>query len=266
MNKVKSLFIWIGLVPVVLALASSGCATKRYVAAQIEAVNGKVSALDVKTDAQADKERTDISRVEEKLGSTDAKVAEVASAAQKANASAAQANQLAQQDRTEIAAEQSEITANRAAVAANAASIAILDKAISYSLVAKLSVTFDFDKSNLGDTDQAALEALVQQVQSTPRAVFELLGFTDPVGTTDYNLALSRRRADEVARYLVHHGIPLQGIHIIGLGKEPVPSDLLANLEAVDPDATESDAMRLARRVVIRIYAPNASVQISSLQ
>lgn len=259
MNKARRPFIWIGSIPVMLALATSGCATKHYVAAQIAAVNEKVSALDGKTNEQVDKEHTDISRVEEKLGSTDAKVAEVASAAQQASVSAAQANKLAQQDQTEIATEQS-------AVSANAASIATLDKAISYSLVAKLNVTFDFDKSNLGETDQAALDALVQQVQSRPRVVFELLGFTDPAGTADYNLALSRRRADSVARYLVHHGIPLQGIHIIGLGKEPVPSALLVDLEAVDPNTTEADAMRLARRVLIRIYAPNASVQISSLQ
>jgi outer membrane protein OmpA-like peptidoglycan-associated protein len=94
--------------------------------------------------------------------------------------------------------------------------------------------------------------------------VFELLGFTDPVGSRSYNLTLSRRRAESVARYLVHQGISLRGIHIIGLGKEPVPPNLLADLQAVDPNATAADSHRLARRVLIRIYTADASLQNSA--
>jgi len=227
LNKSR-LFLIAAAAPVVLALLTSGCATKRYVTAQFATVNAKVGALDTKADQQADKEATDVSRLEEKLGSTDSKVDEVASAAQQANASAAQANQLAQQNQTTIAANQVAVTA----------SITALDKAITYSLVATADVTFSFNKSNLGRTDEVALDALVQQVQSTPRVEFELIGFTDRVGPTAYNLALSRRRAESVERYLVRQGVPLRGVHIIGLGKEAVPAGFLADLKAVDPNVT----------------------------
>ncbi|HME10765.1 MAG TPA: OmpA family protein [Bryobacteraceae bacterium] len=253
MNQSR-LFLITGLVPVVLALAASGCATKHYVMAQLAPVNAKVSALETKTNDQADKEATDVSRVEEKLGSTDSKVAEVASSAQQANAGAAQANQLAQQNQSAIATNQAAVTA----------SIDTLDKAITYSLVATGDVTFAFNKSNLGKTDEMALDSLVQQVQSNSRVVFELVGFTDRVGGTDYNLALSRRRAESVQRYLVRHGIPLRGIHIVGLGKEAVPQGLLADAQAVDANATAANSHRLARRVLIRIYTPNASVPTES--
>jgi OOP family OmpA-OmpF porin len=258
MNKSKLLFSTVPIA-VILTLATSGCATKKYVQTQIAPVNSKVGALEAKTSEQAEKEQTDVSRVEEKIGSTDAKVAEVAATAQQATASAAQANQLGQQN-------QSAIAANQAAIAADTASISTLDKAMTYSLVAKGDVTFDFDKSKLGKTDQAALDALIQQAQSMPRPVFELIGFTDPVGAVDYNLALSRRRADAVARYLVQHGVGLQGIRTIGLGKEPVPQGLLADVQAVDANFTAADARRLARRVVVRIYAANASVESASLK
>ncbi len=260
--KRSRLLLVAGLIPVVLALATSGCATKHYVTAQLAPVDSKVSALETKTNNQADKEATDISRVEEKLGSTDTQVAEVASTAEQAKTSAAQANQLAQQNQAAIAA-------NQSAVAANTAAITALDQAMTYSLVAKGDVTFAFNKSNLGKTDVAALDALVQQFQSNPRVVFELIGFTDRVGTTDYNLTLSRRRAESVERYLVRQGIPLRGVHIVGLGKEPVPQGLLAGVQAVDPNATAANSRRLARRVLIRVYAPNASVppaQSASLQ
>lgn len=236
-----------GVMPIVLVLATSGCATKGFVKAQVAQTDSKISALEAQTNAQATKEQTDISRVEEKIATTDNKVAEVATTAQQANSTANQANQLGQQ--------------NQSAIAASNTAIANLDKAMSYSLVAKGDVTFGFNKSNIGKTDQAALDLLVQQVQARPRVVFELLGFTDSVGSPSYNLALSRRRAESVARYLVHQGIPLRGIHIIGLGKEPVPPSLLADLQAVDPNATSGDSQRLARRVLIRIYTADASLQ-----
>ena len=249
MNKSR-LFLTTSLISVVVVLVTSGCATKRYVTAQLATVNAKVGTLESKTDQQADKEATDVSRLEEKLGSTDSKVAEVDSAAQEANASAAQANQLAQQNQSTIVATQLAVTA----------SVANMDKAIAYSRVATADVTFSFNKSNLGRIDEAALDALVQQVHATPRVEFELIGFTDRVGSTAYNLALSRRRAESVERYLVRQGIPLRGVHIIGLGKERVPAGFLADLKAADPNVTAEDAQRLARRVLIRIYAPDTSV------
>jgi len=248
-----------GCIPVVLALSSFGCATKGYVKAQIAPIDTKIAALDVKTSQQADKEEADFSRLQEKILTTDNRVAQNASAAQQANAAAAQANQLAQQNQAAVAA-------NQAAIDAANASLTNLDKAMTYTLLAKGDVTFDFNKSNLGKTDQAALDALIQQIQSTPRAQFELIGFTDNVGTTDYNLTLSRRRSEAVARYLVRNGVPLQGIHMIGLGKEPVPQGLLADAQAVDPNATDANSRRLARRVLVRIYAPNASVQSASIK
>jgi hypothetical protein len=113
MTNSKLLFSTVPLA-VILALVTSGCATKKYVQAQIAPVNSKVGALEAKTSEQAETEQTDISRVEEKIGSTDAKVAEVAATAQQATASAAQANQLGQQNQPAIASNQAAIGVNTA--------------------------------------------------------------------------------------------------------------------------------------------------------
>jgi outer membrane protein OmpA-like peptidoglycan-associated protein len=236
-----------------LALGASGCATRGYARRQVKPVADQVAALEAKTDTMTEKEATDISRVEEKILSTDNRLTAVADTLTQTQASAAQANLLAQQS-------QSTIAANRAAWEAQLANV---DKSMSYQLVATGDVTFGFNKSELGPADQAALDALISQVQSRPRAQFELLGFTDPVGTKSYNLALSRRRAEAVARYLVKSGIPLRGIHIIGLGEEAVPAGLLVDAKAVDPNMTAADSHRLARRVVIRIYTADASLTAS---
>lgn len=248
-NSVRCL-LCTGFVPIVMAVVTTGCATKGFVRAQVATTNTKVSELETKTNEQAGKEQADISRVEERIATTDSKVAELSSSVQQANSTATQANQLAQQ--------------NQSAIAGNTNSLATLDKAMSYSLVAKGDVTFSFDKYKLGKDDQAGLDLLIQQVQSRPRAMFELIGFTDEVGSNDYNLMLGRRRAESVARYLVHQGVPLRSISIIGLGKEPVPANLLADVQAVDPNVTSADAHRLSRRVLIRIYTADAS--LSTLQ
>ena len=97
---------------------------------------------------------------------------------------------------------------------------------------------------------------IAQKAAAMPRAEVELQGFTDKIGSKNYNLALSRRRADGVARYLARQNVPLRGIHVIGLGEENPP----ASLEAVDPNTSRQEARRLARRVYIRVYAPATAI------
>jgi hypothetical protein len=50
-------------------------------------------------------------------------------------------------------------------------------------------------------------------------------------------------------------------IHIqYGPARRRWPAGFLADLKAVDPNVTPADAQRLARRVLIRFYAPDTSV------
>ena len=87
-----------------------------------------------------------------------------------------------------------------------------------------------------------------------PRAVIELAGFTDRIGSKNYNYALSRRRAEAVQRYLVMAKVPLRSIHIVGLGEEAPPEGLTADLSAVNPNPSKAELNRLARRVQIRVF------------
>jgi outer membrane protein OmpA-like peptidoglycan-associated protein len=51
-------------------------------------------------------------------------------------------------------------------------------------------------------------------------------GYTDSVGSDDYNLKLSQRRADAVRDYLTSNGINPLNVQSIGLGKaDPVASN-----------------------------------------
>jgi len=73
----------IGL-PITFALATSGCATKKYVRNQVDVVNQRVSQVETKTNQEiaslTSKHDEDISQVKERIMTTDNKVAENAAA------------------------------------------------------------------------------------------------------------------------------------------------------------------------------------------
>jgi len=185
MNRSR-LLVATAFMPGVLALTTTGCATKKYVSAQIAPLNGMIAAFETAAKEQTGKEQADISRVEAKIAATDGKVAEATAAAERANTSAAQANQLGQQDQAAIAA-------NRSAIAANANAIKDLEKAMKYSIVARGDVTFGFNRSNLDKTDLGALgalDALAQQARSMPRAELRI---ADPNAIDAESRRLARR-------------------------------------------------------------------------
>lgn len=231
---------------VILAMGASGCATRRYVRNQVKPVDQRVSDLEQKTNEQisavSSKEQADVSRLDERITSTDSRVVEVASVAQQASIAAGQANQLGQANRSEIQSHNQRIdTLDRAAQNYQ-------KNAWNYQLIDKADVTFKLNKSRLDKQSQAVLDMMAQKAKSTPGAVINLEGFADKSGGDAHNLTLSRNRADAVARYLVQQNVPLRDINRIGLGEE-IPSSTLAS-DFPNPGATPT------RRVYIRVYAP----------
>ncbi len=95
-----------------------------------------------------------------------------------------------------------------------------------------------------------------------PRYVVEVEGFTDKTGPREYNLALSRRRADAVVRYLVDKGVPLRRIHMIGLGATMAP---MTDGNAMAQNTSESPKLtrKQQRRVIVRVYAPESTLSAS---
>ncbi len=74
-----------------------------------------------------------------------------------------------------------------------------------------LSLQFAFDSAKLTASDMAQLDRIVP-VLSDPKAGFiggVIEGHTDSVGTEEYNMGLSKRRAESVASYLQSQGVNL---------------------------------------------------------
>ncbi|MFN8625806.1 MAG: TonB-dependent receptor [Candidatus Binatia bacterium] len=88
------------------------------------------------------------------------------------------------------------------------------------------SVHFDFDKATLKADAKPILDEAVQVLKQEGSVDIIVEGHTDSVGTDQYNLGLSRRRAETVRTYLVDHGIAKSRITAEGMGEaKPVASN-----------------------------------------
>ncbi|MEM8942885.1 MAG: OmpA family protein, partial [Pseudomonadota bacterium] len=85
---------------------------------------------------------------------------------------------------------------------------------------------FEFDSSRLDAQSRSALDAAVDVIQSHSSVQLDVVGYTDNVGSDDYNQGLSERRAQAAVDYLVSQGIPRSQLRPLGRGESsPVASN-----------------------------------------
>ncbi|HLV46668.1 MAG TPA: OmpA family protein [Flavobacterium sp.] len=88
------------------------------------------------------------------------------------------------------------------------------------------TVNFDFDSADLTSTAQSNLDKLAKVFIDNPKTQISIYGYTDSVGREQYNLRLSRTRANAVKSYLVKKGIGTKRITTQGMGPvDPVASN-----------------------------------------
>jgi OOP family OmpA-OmpF porin len=80
-------------------------------------------------------------------------------------------------------------------------------------------VHFDFNKSNIRPGDAAVLDEAAATLKSNPNVTIDVNGYCDAIGSVEYNLKLSDRRADAVEDYLEKAGIPESRLIPHGYGK-----------------------------------------------
>ncbi|MGU8078685.1 OmpA family protein [Burkholderia pyrrocinia] len=85
---------------------------------------------------------------------------------------------------------------------------------------------FATDHATLAPTARESLDRLLSERADRTYSQVTITGFTDTVGSDDYNLALSKRRAESVAAYLKAHGLKADTLTVTGRGKaDPVASN-----------------------------------------
>jgi len=105
-------------------------------------------------------------------------------------------------------------------------------------------ILFDFDKATLRPASETELQKLAVILDKYPDTNILLEGHTDSKGTEEYNLNLSRERAQSVSNYLATRGVTPTRFTIMGYGEsQPVATN--------DTD----EGRQLNRRVEVAIYA-----------
>jgi len=77
-------------------------------------------------------------------------------------------------------------------------------------ILARSSIEFESNSTTMTPRSLATLDQLTDQLRHAPRTAIEIGGHTDKYGEPDYNLRLSRRRAEAVRRYFISHGLTNQ--------------------------------------------------------
>ena len=208
---------------IVVALVTMGCSTKKFVRQTVAPIETRTAQLETKTtthDGQIEGLGTKISAVDERAMSADSRAQEAGAKAAKAQESAdgaasqaVVAQTLAQKGLSRSDEVERTLTGK-------------IENMDNYKLLSTGTVLFGFDKSELTTDAKAQLDAEVQKIGSNQHFLIQVEGFTDKTGSSKYNLALSRERANAVVRYLTTSGkVPLYRIHIVGYGSEAAVAD-----------------------------------------
>ena len=224
------------------ALLAGGCATKKYVRNTTAPIQAKVDQVGEQTNQNStqitetrnqvkqvdERAQSGISAAQEKAATADQHAGEAMNKANQADQHAAQADQKADQ-------------ANQA-VASLRNVVANIDD---YKLQTSATVPFKFNAWVLSNDAKQDLDKLADDVKADKRFFIAVEGYTDNVGTRQYNEALSKKRADAVVNYLVaKHDIPIYRIHMVGLGDE----------KPVD-EARNRAARAKNRRVEVKVFS-----------
>jgi len=243
----------------VLTLAGTGCATKKYVAKSVAPVESRVTGTETKNTEQdkqlADEAKqigdhgqqidalgTDLSRTKERLTDADAKAVAAGQAAQRA-AERADGAQAAADGARSFAAQGLQQADQRSTQIEHT-----MDAMNKFKMMQSETVLFSINQSTLSKDAKASLDELAKSADGLGRYVIEVQGFTDKTGSPTANEALSQARAAAVSRYLVNeHKIAVRNITTLGSGYAlPVADD------------KTRDGRKMNRRVEIRLWVPEA--------
>ena len=108
-----------------------------------------------------------------------------------------------------------------------------------------MPVAFNFNDAAIREEDKAVLDRFASVVNSHyAGAKITVEGFADPAGSTNYNLKLSKQRAENVRDYLAGKGMPAHVLNAIGYGE---------SRQVVNGAQKDQPGAELNRRVVFVI-------------
>ncbi|HTX38527.1 MAG TPA: OmpA family protein [Bryobacteraceae bacterium] len=194
---------------------------QREAAERAQAEADRQAALQAKLEAQQAAQQA-----EQEKAAADAARAQALAQQQTADAAAAQARLAAQQAEQQRQQAEDEKTALRERLRQQLNMILETRETARGLIVNINDVLFDFDRYTLKSGAREKLAKVSGILLAYPGLKIRLEGYTDSVGTDDYNQRLSEQRADSVRDYLLQQGVPADNLSAVGLGKaDPVASN-----------------------------------------
>ena len=177
----------------IVGVAASGCATKKYVSREVGEVNTKVDTL-----------TTEVEKTQERTKRNEVRIEEVNQEAQTAKGTSQQAMQKATE-----------------------AEKAAKGKLIYTVTLSNDKVTFPLNRAEVSDDAKALIDEAIAQLKAENKGVFfEIEGHTDSTGPDAYNTKLGEDRATAVRNYLHdQHGIALSRMEVISYGESKPVED-----------------------------------------
>jgi OmpA-OmpF porin, OOP family len=77
-------------------------------------------------------------------------------------------------------------------------------------ILSHAAIEFESNTTTMTPRGRATVDQLITLLRRAPRTAIEISGHTDKYGAPEYNLELSRRRAEAVRHYFISHGLTNQ--------------------------------------------------------
>jgi len=123
-------------------------------------------------------------------------------------------------------------------------------------------VFFGFDSSILSDEAKASLDETAMLMKKFPTLQLEVYGHTDAIGSYEYNLGLSQRRAKAVADYLAASGVDAGRLDVSGKSES---EHIALNRTKDNRDAPEG--RQLNRRVNFNVsIAEDVIIEVEKIE
>ena len=104
------------------------------------------------------------------------------------------------------------------------------------------NIFYDFDRATLRPESKEALDELARMLRDNPNITIEMASHTDRIGSEEYNLDLSQRRAKSVIDYLIAAGITPDRLQYQGYGKSR-PKTVTKRVARLYPQFKEGDVL-----------------------
>ena len=133
-----------------------------------------------------------------------------------------------------------DLSANATAIIKQNGNISVRDSEQGNVLSIASDVLFNFDSAQLSAKAEANLNDIATIINEISEGVVKVVGHTDAKGTDQYNLKLSKSRAQSVAEFLVKQGVDRSRLSPEGRGEsDPVAKNKLNGKD--NPDGRQKN-------------------------